>query len=80
MLRLALCLFTFHIRLALTHQVSRIFNELLSHVAYPRFKYPLELGTLGIVLGYVFQTPISLFLALIIQRLIDEDVGATKFP
>lgn len=79
-LRLALCLFSFNKLLALEHLLVRKLNERLPYIAYPRFKYPLVFGALGIVLGYVFQTPITLFLALIIQRLIDEDVGATKFP
>ena len=34
-LRLALCLFTFHIRLALEHLIVRILNERFPYVVYP---------------------------------------------
>ena len=58
----------------------RVIDERLSQIEYPIFNLLLEGLALRVILGYVFQTPISLFLALIIQRLIDEDVGASKLP
>ena len=79
-LRLALCLFTFHIRLALEHLIVRILNERFPHVVYPILNLLLEGRALGIVLGYVLQFPSARSLALVPQRLIDEDMGASKFP
>ena len=80
MFRLALRLFTFHELLALEHLIVGIFNKRFPQAAYSILNLLLELIALWIVLGNVFQTPIPFFLALIIQRLIDEDMGATKFP
>ena len=80
MLRLALCLFTFHIRLALEHLVVRLLKKHSPHVVYPILNLLLVFIALGIVLGYVLQFPSAFFFALIVQRLIDEGVGATKFP
>ena len=79
-LRLALCLFTFHIRLALEHLVVRLLKKHSPHVSYSIFNLLLVSIALGIVLGYVLQFPIALSLSLVPQRLIDEDMGATKFP
>ena len=58
----------------------RVIDERLSQIEYPIFNLLLEGLALGVILGYVFQAPISLFLALIIQRLVDVNVRATKFP
>ena len=79
-LRLALCLFTFHIRLAFEHLVVRLLKKHSPHVSYSIFNLLLVFIALGIVLGYVLQFPSAFFLALIVQRLIDEDMGASKFP
>ncbi len=65
---------------SLVHLISRILYERLPHVAYSIFNLLLEVLALWIVLGNVFQFPIALFCALILQCLIDEGVGATKFP
>lgn len=71
---LAFCLFTFNEHLALEHLLVSIFDKRLPQVSHLVFNLLLESLALRVILGYVFQTPISLFLALIIQRLVDEDV------
>ena len=43
--------------LALAHLIVGILDERLPYVAHPRFKYPLELGALWIVLVDVLQPP-----------------------
>ena len=80
--RLALCLFTFHIRLALEHLLVRKLNKRLPQFTHPILKLLLVFIALGIVFGYVFHSPIALalFLALIPQRLIDEGAGASNLP
>ena len=77
-LALSLCLLDQLV--ALAHLFLYRVNECLPLGLDSIFDLLLEGGALRVILGYVFQTPISLFLALIIQRLIDEDVGATKSP
>ena len=79
-LRLAFRLFSFHEHLALEHLLVSIFDKRLPQVSYLVLNLLLEGLALRVVLGYVFQTPISLFLTLIIQRLVDADARATKFP
>ena len=79
-LRLAFLLFSFNEHLAFEHLIVSIFNKRLPQVSYLVFNLLLEGLALWVILGYVFQTPISLFLALISQRLVDVIVGATKFP
>ena len=77
---LALRLFPLHERLAFEHLIVSILNKRLSQFAHPIFKLLLELIALRVVLGNVFQFPIALFFALILQRLIDEDMGASNLP
>ena len=78
--QLALRLFTFHKLLALAHFLSHMFNECFPQMAYPLIFLLLELIALGIVHGNVFQFPIALCLALVVQRLVDKDMGATNLP
>ena len=73
-LRLSFRLFSFNEHLAFEYLIVSIFNKRLPQVSHLVFNLLLESLALRVILGYVFQTPISLFLALIIQRLVDEDV------
>jgi hypothetical protein len=73
-LRLALCLFTFHELLALEHLLVCILKEHFPRVSYSIFNLLLVFIALGIVLGNVFQFPSAFFFALIVQRLIDDGV------
>ena len=80
MLRLALRLFTFHELLAFARLISHIINEHFPCVSYSIFNLLLELIALRVVLGNVLKFPITFFFALILQRLVDEDMGATNLP
>jgi hypothetical protein len=73
-LRLAFRLFSFNEHLAFEHLIVSIFNKRFPQISYLVLNLLLETLALRVILGYVFQTPISLFLALIVQRLIDEGV------
>ena len=77
---LTFCLRLFYQLVPLEHFTTSEIHEGLTLGLTSRFNILLEVFASWIVLGYVFQTPISLFLALIIQCLIDEDVRASNVP
>ena len=77
MLCLSSRLSTFHELLAFEHLLVRLLKEHSPRVSYSIFNLLLVFIALGIVLGYVLQFPIALCLALVVQRLVDDDVRAT---
>ena len=77
---LAFRLFPLHERLAFEHLIVSILNKRLSQIAHSIVKLLLELIALRVILGNVFQSPKPLFSALIFQRLVDEDMGASNLP
>ena len=65
---------------AFEHLIVRILNEHFPRVSYSIFNLLLVFIALGIVLGYVLQSPITHLFTLPIQDLVGERMGATKFP